>query len=164
MRWCRDERSRILHRRPDAEDGMAQRPHRRPALTDWGGQGVAGGTVIQRLGMEDQIRELARGGASPLAGPDASPTVRDRSRFALSSAADTCGRVLPFVFIGVGIGALIHNWIPPADHRGGPRRRQPLLRGARHARGRARVRRSARCPSPKRCTRKVWGSSRCSRS
>lgn len=73
---------------------------------------VAGGTVIQRLGMENQIRELAKGGASPLAGPDASPSVRDRIRFALSSAADTCGRVLPFVLIGVGIGALIHNWIP----------------------------------------------------
>ena len=124
---------------------------------------VAGGTVIQHLHMDDQAADFVRGEAVDAVQAE-TMTKQERATYALGQTAETFKKVFPFILLGVAIGALIHNWIPPADHRGGPRRRQPLLRGARHARGRARVRRSARCPSPKRCTRKVWGSARCSRS
>ncbi len=72
---------------------------------------VAGGTLIDRLGMEKQVvRFKAPAGAVDLEDPDT--TVAERLAYAREQALETVGRVWPYVVAGVGIGALIHNWIP----------------------------------------------------
>ncbi len=72
---------------------------------------VAGGTLIGRLGLEEDVADFVRaaGGAQP-----ESPAlrVRDRLRFALEQVRRTLRRVFPWLLAGVGTGALIHNWIP----------------------------------------------------
>lgn len=39
-------------------------------------------------------------------------TYRDRIVYAKDQTVETFKKVLPYILIGVGIGALIHNWIP----------------------------------------------------
>lgn len=72
---------------------------------------VAGGTLIQRLGLEDQVEEFIRqaGGA---AGESPVLTQRDRVIYAKEQVISTFRKVFPYILVGVGIGAVIHNWIP----------------------------------------------------
>lgn len=72
---------------------------------------VVGGTVIQHLGMEDQIADFVRGQAVDT---DQSETmsVKDRLSYALGQMGETFRKVFPFILVGVAVGALIHNWIP----------------------------------------------------
>lgn len=73
---------------------------------------VAGGTLIERLHMEDQVEDFIRS-ARPAAEPDSPElTVRDRLLYAVDQTASTFRKVFPYILLGVGIGALIHNWIP----------------------------------------------------
>lgn len=72
---------------------------------------IAGGALIQRLGMDDQIAEFVRGEAAPDA-EEERLTIRERAAFAMSSTVSTLKKVFPFILAGVAIGALIHNWIP----------------------------------------------------
>ena len=72
---------------------------------------IAGGAVIQRLGMDDQIQEFVRA-EGPAGTDEEMMDVRDRLAFAASSTASTFKKVFPFILAGVAIGALIHNWIP----------------------------------------------------
>ena len=37
---------------------------------------------------------------------------RDRLRYAWEQVVSTARKVAPYVLVGVGIGAVIHNWIP----------------------------------------------------
>lgn len=72
---------------------------------------IAGGAVIQRLDMDDQIQEFVQAEGPTGAGEEAMG-VRERLAFAASSMASTFKKVFPFILVGVAIGALIHNWIP----------------------------------------------------
>ena len=72
---------------------------------------VVGGTLIERLGMEDQVEDFIRNAAAADI-PQESLRVRDRLRFAWEQVVSTAKKVAPYVLIGVGIGAVIHNWIP----------------------------------------------------
>ncbi len=40
------------------------------------------------------------------------PTLSDRTRDAWRSTVDIVGRVWPYVIVGIGIGALIHGFVP----------------------------------------------------
>ena len=40
------------------------------------------------------------------------PTQKERLSFAKQQVIDTFKKVFPYILIGVGIGAVIHNWIP----------------------------------------------------
>ncbi|MCE6950851.1 permease [Cereibacter sphaeroides] len=71
---------------------------------------VVGGTVIGRLGMEDQVAAFVR--TVPVSGQAATLTQRERLAYARDQLAEIVRRVWPYVLIGVGIGAAIHNWIP----------------------------------------------------
>ncbi|WP_101340046.1 permease [Cereibacter azotoformans] len=71
---------------------------------------VVGGTVIGRLGMEDQVAAFVR--TVPVSGEAATLTQRERLAYARDQLAEILRRVWPYVLIGVGIGAAIHNWIP----------------------------------------------------
>jgi uncharacterized membrane protein YraQ (UPF0718 family) len=73
---------------------------------------VIGGSIIERLHMENEVEDFIRQAA---AGPDMDPiemTIEDRLSFAREQMTGTFRKVFPYILIGVGIGALIHNWIP----------------------------------------------------
>lgn len=72
---------------------------------------VAGGTLIERLHMENQVEEFIRkASAVDIDAPSLSQ--RERISYAKNQVAETFKKVFPYVLIGVGIGAVIHNWIP----------------------------------------------------
>jgi len=72
---------------------------------------VVGGTVIEKLHMEKYVESfISRGGSVDLEAPDL--TRQDRLVFAKEQVIDTFKKVFPYILIGVGIGAVIHNWIP----------------------------------------------------
>ena len=72
---------------------------------------VAGGTLIEKLHLENQVEAfIRRGKAIDL--PQEELTVKDRLVFAWEQVNSTAKKVFPYVLAGVGIGAIIHNWIP----------------------------------------------------
>lgn len=72
---------------------------------------VVGGTIIDKLGMEKYVVKFASAGAMvDLSEP--SLTIKDRMRYAGEQVVATVKKVILYVLIGVGIGAIIHNWIP----------------------------------------------------
>lgn len=72
---------------------------------------VAGGTLISRMHLEDQVEEFIRNGrATDL--PQEELHSGDRIRYAWDQVVSTARKVFPYVLAGVGIGAIIHNWIP----------------------------------------------------
>ena len=72
---------------------------------------VAGGALIERLHMEPYVEDLVKTAPAAL-GEAASLTRRDRLNYAKEQALSTFRKVLPYLLIGVGVGALIHNWLP----------------------------------------------------
>lgn len=72
---------------------------------------VAGGTLIERLHMEKYVESfiLSAGGADV---DSPGLTVRERLAYAKDQMLGTFKKVFPYILVGVGIGALIHNWIP----------------------------------------------------
>jgi len=72
---------------------------------------VIGGTIIDKLGMEDQVVKFINPGtAVDIEAPDL--TKKDRMIYASEQVHATVKKVILYILIGVGIGALIHNWIP----------------------------------------------------
>lgn len=71
---------------------------------------ILGGWVIGRLGMEDQVAAFVR--AAPVTGEAATMTRGARLAYARDQVVEIVHRVWPYVLIGVGIGAAIHNWVP----------------------------------------------------
>ncbi|MBA3055638.1 MAG: permease [Sphingomonadales bacterium] len=72
---------------------------------------VIGGTMISRMRLDDQVEAFVF--TSPVTtGDGESLTRRERFSFAREQVAEIFNRVWPYVLIGVGIGAAIHNWIP----------------------------------------------------
>ncbi|MBM6721983.1 permease [Pseudoflavonifractor phocaeensis] len=74
---------------------------------------VAGGALIERLHMEQYVEDLVKTAPAAL-GEATSLTWRDRLNYAKEQALSTFRKVLPYLLIGVGVGALIHNWLPQA--------------------------------------------------
>lgn len=72
---------------------------------------VAGGTLIERLGLEKYVEEYIRKGRA-LDIPQEELHFADRLKYAWEQVVSTAKKVFPYVLVGVGIGALIHNWIP----------------------------------------------------
>lgn len=72
---------------------------------------VIGGTLIEKLRLENQVEEFIRNGRS-LDMPQEELHFKDRIKYAWKQVVATAKKVAPYVLIGVGIGALIHNWIP----------------------------------------------------
>ncbi|MCI8714412.1 MAG: permease [Oscillospiraceae bacterium] len=72
---------------------------------------VVGGTLIEKLRMEPYVEEFIRSAGSV---DIESPTLtkRERVQFAKEQVVSTFKKVFPYIVIGVGIGAVIHNWIP----------------------------------------------------
>ena len=72
---------------------------------------VAGGTLIEKLHLENQVEEYIRNGHS-LDAPQEELHFKDRMKYAWEQVISTAKKVAPYVLIGVGVGAIIHNWIP----------------------------------------------------
>ena len=67
--------------------------------------------MIEKLHLENQVEEYIRNGRS-LELPQEELHFKDRFKYAWEQVVVTAKKVVPYVLIGVGIGAMIHNWIP----------------------------------------------------
>lgn len=72
---------------------------------------VVGGSIIEKLHMENEVEEFIRN-ASAIDIDAADLTVKDRLVYAKDQVVSTFKKVFPYILVGVGIGAIIHNWIP----------------------------------------------------
>ena len=72
---------------------------------------VAGGTLIEKLHLENQVEEYIRKGHA-IDVPQEELHFKVRLKYAWEQVVATAKKVTPYVLIGVGIGAIIHNWIP----------------------------------------------------
>lgn len=72
---------------------------------------VVGGTIIEKLHMEKHVESfIMSAGGVDIESPDL--TRRERVTYAKEQMLGTFKKVFPYILVGVGIGALIHNWIP----------------------------------------------------
>jgi uncharacterized membrane protein YraQ (UPF0718 family) len=72
---------------------------------------VAGGTLIQKLNMEKYVEDFIKAaGSVEIDTPEL--TKRERLTYAKDQVQATVKKVYLYIFIGVGIGAIIHNVIP----------------------------------------------------
>ncbi len=72
---------------------------------------VIGGTLIEKLHMEKYVESfILTAGSVDIESPDL--TRKDRLVYAKEQMLSTFRKVFPYILIGVGIGAFIHNWIP----------------------------------------------------
>lgn len=72
---------------------------------------VAGGSIIEKLRMEKHVESFILSAGSV---DIASPTLTriERANYAKEQVCSTFKKVFPYILAGVGIGAVIHNWIP----------------------------------------------------
>jgi uncharacterized membrane protein YraQ (UPF0718 family) len=75
---------------------------------------IAGGSLIERLHPESELEDLVKSalGAGIAGIPLPELSQKNRLSFAKTQALETFRKVFPYILLGVGIGALIHNWIP----------------------------------------------------
>ena len=72
---------------------------------------VIGGTVIEKMRVEKYVESfILSAGSVDIESPEL--TKKDRLTYAKEQMLSTFKKVLPYILIGVGIGAMIHNWIP----------------------------------------------------
>lgn len=72
---------------------------------------VAGGTLIEHLHLEKYVEEFIYRGKK-IEFEDEKLTIKDRVDYSLSKVVSTLEKVFIYIVIGVGIGSIIHNWIP----------------------------------------------------
>ena len=72
---------------------------------------VAGGTIIEKLHLENYVEEFIRNGKS-IDIEQEELHFKNRIKSAWEQVVSTAKKVTPYVLIGVAIGAFIHNWIP----------------------------------------------------
>ena len=72
---------------------------------------VVGGTLIEKLHLENQVEEFIRN-AKQIDIPQEELMVKERIKYAGEQVVETFKKVFPYILVGVGIGAFIHNWIP----------------------------------------------------
>ena len=72
---------------------------------------VIGGTLIEKMHMEKYVEDFVKNASNV---DISSPTLtkKDRVQYAKEQVVGTFKKVFPYILIGVGIGAIIHNWIP----------------------------------------------------
>ena len=73
---------------------------------------VLGGTLIEKLGMEKYVADFVRQAAKGVDLDAPVLTAMDRAVFAKDQVVQTFRKVFLYILVGVGIGAVIHNWIP----------------------------------------------------
>lgn len=72
---------------------------------------VIGGTIIEKIHMEKYVEEfIMKSSSVDISSPDLSK--KERLQYAKEQVIETFKKAFPYILIGVGIGAIIHNWIP----------------------------------------------------
>lgn len=72
---------------------------------------VVGGTIIEKLHMEKHVESfIFSAGSVDIESPTL--TKIERAKYAKEQVSSTFKKVFPYILVGVGIGAVIHNWIP----------------------------------------------------
>ncbi len=72
---------------------------------------VIGGTLIEKMHMEKHVENfILSAGSVDIDSPEL--TTKDRLIYAKEQTLSTFKKVFPYILIGVGVGAVIHNWIP----------------------------------------------------
>ena len=72
---------------------------------------VIGGTIIEKMHMEQYVEEFIRTASNvDIDSPEL--TKKDRTIYAKDQVVSTFKKVFPYILAGVGVGAIIHNWIP----------------------------------------------------
>lgn len=74
---------------------------------------VIGGTFLEKLRMERYVEDFVKN-AAPVETDEAELTRRDRVGYAKEQVLATIRKVALYIFVGVGVGAFIHNVIPQA--------------------------------------------------
>ena len=72
---------------------------------------VVGGTMIEKLKLDNYVEEFIRNGSS-IDVDQEKLHFKDRMKYAWEQVVSTAKKVVPYVLVGVAIGAFIHNWIP----------------------------------------------------
>ncbi|SUN04395.1 permease [Streptococcus agalactiae] len=72
---------------------------------------VLGGSIIEKLGMDKYVEDFIKNAQMPYVDNERL-VFQDRIDFAKEQVRETFKKVFPYILIGVGIGAVIHNWIP----------------------------------------------------
>ena len=72
---------------------------------------VTGGSLIEKMHMERYVEDFIKN-ASQVDISSPSLTLKERFDFSKTQVSDTFKKVFPYILVGVGIGSLIHNWIP----------------------------------------------------
>lgn len=72
---------------------------------------IAGGTLIEKQRMERYVEDYILQ-ARHIEMNSPTPSLRERIHTAREQVIETLKKVFPYILVGVGIGALIHNWIP----------------------------------------------------
>ncbi|NMB09394.1 MAG: permease [Tissierellia bacterium] len=72
---------------------------------------IIGGFIIEKMHMEKYIEESILV-SNNIDYKETKLDKRDRINFSTSQVKSTLKKVFPYILIGVGIGAVIHNWIP----------------------------------------------------
>jgi uncharacterized membrane protein YraQ (UPF0718 family) len=73
---------------------------------------VIGGTLIEHMHMEKYVEDFIYESNSTVDIASPELTQKDRLIYAKDQVVSTFRKVFPYILIGVGIGAVIHNWIP----------------------------------------------------
>ncbi len=72
---------------------------------------VAGGTLFEKMHLDNYIEDYIQKSTSfVIDAPSLSK--KERLHYAKEQMLQTFKKVFPYILVGVGIGALIHNWIP----------------------------------------------------
>lgn len=74
---------------------------------------VIGGTLLQKLKMDRYVEDFIKN-APHIEMESETFTRKDRVKYAKEQLINTIKKVAPYIFVGVGIGALIHNVVPQA--------------------------------------------------
>ena len=72
---------------------------------------VTGGSIIEKLHLESYVEDYIRN-AGNVTVESLETKQWDRILYAEDQVVSTFRKVFPYILIGVGIGAVIHNWIP----------------------------------------------------
>ncbi len=74
---------------------------------------VTGGTLLEKMHMEKYVEGFIKS-ASAVDMESPALSQKERLVYAKDQMLSTFKKVFPYILIGVGIGAVIHNWIPQA--------------------------------------------------
>ncbi len=73
---------------------------------------ILGGTLIEKFKMEQYVEDFVLNAKAADVPKSTALSMEERFSYAKSQTWETFKKVFPYILIGVGIGAFIHNWIP----------------------------------------------------